>query len=193
MNSYIWLIVFLIGNFKLYLLESAVDIYGKLLIAVFSFLAPSMTLLMGIFGAEITMYRKKNEDFLKQSEDLLTNASSLPGTSNENKISFIRDRIKNLDLIKKEMERDHNLLSPKRQVKRVFMPLLLSTVLLIVYYYINEEHLKVLVFIRIDHLSLFLSFCLLLYAIVVLWQIFCKIIEVKSFGEIGNKRKMLLI
>lgn len=174
-------------------MESAIDIYGKLLIAVFSFIAPSMTLLMGLFGTGIMMYRKKNEDFLRQSEDLLTNAGSLPGTSNENKISFIRDRIKNLDLIKKEMERDNNLLSPKRQVKRVFMPLLLSTVLLIVYYYINEEHLKVRASIRIDHLSLFLSFCLLFYEIVVLWQIFCKNIEVKNFGEIGNKKEMLII
>jgi hypothetical protein len=168
-------------------LESAVDIYGKLLIAVFSFIAPSMTLLIGLFGTGITMYRRKSEDFLKQSEDLVTNPGNLPGTSNDKKIGLIKDRIKNLDLIKKEMERDNNLLSPKRQVRRIFMPLLLSTVLLIVYYYTNEEDLKGLAFVRIDRLSLFLSFGLLFYVITVLWQIFCKIVEVKCVIEIENK------
>lgn len=89
-------------------MESAIDIYGKLLIAVFSFIAPSMILLIGLFGTGITVYRKKNEDFLRQSEDLVTNPGNLPGISNDKKIGLIKDRIKNLDLIKKGMERDHN-------------------------------------------------------------------------------------
>lgn len=189
-NNYLYLICcFLCENLSCVLLESAIDIYGKLLIAVFSFIAPSMTLLMGLFGTGITVYRKKNEDFLKQSEDLVTNPGNLPDTSNDKKIGLIKDRIKNLELIKKGMERDNNLLSPKRQVRRIFMPLLLSTVLLLVYYYLNEENLKTLAIVRIDHLSLFLSFCLLFYVIVVLWQIFCKIVEVKVFVEIENKEK----
>ena len=169
-------------------MKEAIDIYGKFLIAIFSFVAPAMTLLIGLFGGSISKYRAINEEMSLQLENFIMNVrpDDMPGDDNRAKIKSFKQNLKQNENQQKTASKDTRLLSAKRQVRRIFIPLLLSVVCLIIYHLINPNDI-LLPIATIGNLFLLISILLLSYALYAVWQVFCMIIQVKEKMEKESK------
>lgn len=165
-------------------MKDAVDIYGRFLIAIFSFVAPAMTLLIGLFGIGIAKYRTQNEKIAKELENFIMDISpkDMPGADSQTKIKAYEDNLRRNKDQQKKAARNTRLLSPKRQLRRIFIPLLLSTIFLIVYHLTKPNDLIPSIK-TIPFLCLFVSLTLLVYGLVAVWQVFCKIIDVRAAME----------
>jgi len=179
-------------------LKEAIDIYGKFLIAIFSFVAPAMTLLIGLFGGSISKYRAINVEMSTQLENFTMNVrpDDMPGVDNKTKLKSFKDNLKRNENQQKTYSKDTRLLSAKRQVRRIFIPLLLSVVCLITYHLLNpNDSLEPIV--AMCNLFLIVSILLLSYALFAVWQVFCMIIQVKEAMEkeskVGRKEEKALI
>ena len=148
-------------------MKELVDLYAKLLIGTFSFIGPSFTLFIGLFYGQLERLLKEYDTQLKTFLKIA-------------EVEPIKDAIKKIEKAKKTH-------SPTRQVKRVFIPLLLS-IFFICFYYFQHSHFWTLKYewIRISTISV--SVTLFLYSILGLWQIFCIIIEAKKSEEESKKR-----
>jgi hypothetical protein len=165
-------------------LKDAIDLYGRLLIAIFSFVAPAMTLLIGLFGGGLSRYRKRNEEISKQLENLiLIKPNDVQGVDNKQKIEGLKASISLLEKQKKVADKDERLLSGKRQVIRIFIPLILSTLFLTNYYVLRSSYLQMVETFWYKLITLSLSLTCLVFTLLVVRQVFNKIIEVKELIE----------
>jgi hypothetical protein len=169
-------------------LKEAIDIYGKFLIAIFSFVAPAMTLLIGLFGGNISKYRAINEEMSVQLEDFIMNVrpGDMPGDDNKDKIKSFKKNLKENEDQQKAASKDSRLLSAKRQVRRIFIPLLISVICLMIYHLINPNDILFPI-LTTGNLFLTISILLLSYALFAVWQVFCMIIQVKEKMEKESK------
>lgn len=166
-------------------MKEFIDLYAKLVIGTFSFIGPSFTLLISLFFPALQKSREKHNSQIKNLK-LLIQAKM----ANSNNLA-LDIKVANDIVIRKidENKRELNLLSPKRQVRRLFFSLL-SAILFIGLYYFQHSHFWTYdcqaftigcQTIRIATIALSgISFC---YTLLVLWQIFCTIIRIKSEEE----------
>lgn len=160
-------------------MKEIIDIYSKIVVATFGFIGPSFTLLISIFIEAIEKARIKSEQQLKTLQSLYQDLNNKDGADIEKEFKKI---LKENTKHKRQIQNESNLLNPKRQIKRVFIPLILSLILIGLYYFINTEHctfndsweyiLKII--------SLVLSGICFLYCLFVLWQILNMVIDSKQ-------------
>ena len=141
-------------------MKEFIDLYAKLVIGTFSFIGPSFTLFISLF------YKASEQAKLKHEERLRV----LVTIANHNK--QIKALISN-------NEKEIKLLSPKRQVVRLFGSLLIS-LSLICFYYFQKSHFWYWKYEILRAGTLLISGAFFLYCLWVLWQVFCIIIEAKS-------------
>ena len=152
-------------------MKETIDLYAKLVIGTFSFIGPSFTLLISIFYNAI---RKAHEKHESQSVTLQKVQSILANNENFKNSLAAFNRAKT-----RENKRELNLLNPKRQVRRLFGSLLIA-ILLIGFYYFQHSHFGSFGNETIRIITISLSGVSFLFSLMVLWQIFCTIIRVKS-------------
>lgn len=160
-------------------MKELIDIYAKILVATFGFIGPSFTLLISIFVESIQKSRIIYEQQIK-TFDVLTEAASIKSLNLED-AKALKFSLKQTKKQKEKAQKELNLLNPKRQIRRVFLPLILSLVFIGIYYY---EHTKYCDFVNpfVSNLIywLIISAICFLYSLFVLRQILETVIEAKQ-------------
>ena len=158
-------------------MKEIIDIYSKMLVATFGFIGPSFTLLISIFVEAIESARVSHEQQLKTINSLTRENIN---NSDKDIEKEMRSSLKELTKKKKKIQSELNLLDPKRQIKRVFIPLIFSLLLLGGYYFQQTSHCP----IENTHYSrvawLIFSGLLFLYCLFVLSQIIFTVIDAKQ-------------
>jgi len=166
-------------------MKKFIDLYAKLVIGTFSFIGPSFTLLISLFFPALEKSREKHNSQIKNLQRLIK--AKMAKSDNLALDIKMANVIFNSKI--EENKRELNFLSPKRQVRRLFISLL-SAILFIGLYYFQHSHLWTYdceafmincQAIRIATIALSgISFS---YTLMVLWQIFCTIIRIKLEEE----------
>lgn len=150
-------------------MKETIDLYAKLVIGTFSFIGPSFTLFIPMFY----------QAFEKSSENHKNKLKVLISLSSQN-----RDIKK---LIRKN-EREINFLKPRRQVRRLFIGLFASLILISFYYFQHSTFWPYKSQI-LRGVTVFTSGIFFVHCLRVLWQVFCTIITLKSEEEKDKARR----
>ena len=164
-------------------MKEVVDLYAKLVIATFSFMGPSFTLLIPLFYKAIQFSKRKHESRLK----FLTEIIKLNADGGDVKrITSASDELKQLDKKNKKELKEFN---PKLQAKKIFIGLIISIIMIEGYYFQGSHFIKVRS-AWIDVCLLIISLLSFTYSITILWQVFCTIIQAKmDEQELDFERK----
>ena len=172
-------------------LRDIIDLYSRVIIGVLGFVAPAITLLIGVFADGIDLHRKKKVDKVKHLNFIMQDShNKIKGQSRE-KTSHLRQSIRKNDEQKSTLQKEINLLSPKRQVIRVFGSLTLSLILILVYDLLVMYNFSNGIF-TFKAAVLATSVMVFSYSLFCLWQIFCIIIDlnhIDSAEALGKHKK----
>jgi len=159
-------------------MNEIIDIYSKIVVATFGFIGPSFTLLISIFIEAIEKARIKNDQQLSTIETLYDDLyNQKEGKDMEKEMKLI---LKKNSSYKKEIIKESNLLNPKRQIKRVFLPLIVSLFFISLFYLQKTIYCPIKVNSLSKGITLLLSLVSFSYCLFVLWQILNMVIEAKQ-------------
>ena len=153
-----------------------------MIIAVLGFVAPAITLLIGIFTEGIDKHRKRNVEKVRHLDNLMSQSHKKIKGQTQDSRNTVLESFKKHNVQKLKAQRDINLLSPKRQVIRIFGSLILSILMLLVYYILRLPHFNTDMFLY-KSISVVFSLFFFEYSIFSLWQIFCMIIDLKAIDS----------
>ena len=163
-------------------MKDIVDLYSRIVIGILGFVAPAITLLIGVFADGIDLHRKKNVAKAKHLDSLMEeNHKKIKGES-KGKASHLVETNRKHGIQKARVQRDINLLSPKRQVIRVFGSLIFSLSLVMVYDFIALYFKNTTILIS-QIIILSISLLVFIYSLFCLWQIFSLIIDLKHIDS----------
>ncbi len=172
-------------------MKDIIDLYSRVIIGILGFVAPAITLLIGVFADGIDIHRKKKVDKVRHLTDLMQDShKKIKGQTKANAI-HLRQSIRRHDEQKSTLQKEINLLSPKRQVIRVFGSLIMS-LLFIVGYDVLVIYNFPSGFLTLKSAALVASVLLFTYSLFCLWQIFCIIIDLKHIDladALGKHKK----
>lgn len=115
-------------------METALDIYTKLLLAFISFTAPVIVFLLSVFSDGIGIIKKNIAEKEKQFGKLITGMG-------QSSLNEVEENVKKLRKEEKANKRTLNLLNPKRQIIRIFLMLTASLLFLVAYGIIKDHSL----------------------------------------------------
>jgi hypothetical protein len=122
--------------------DSFLDIYSKLLIALISFTAPLITLILSIPGQDLTKFKQRQYEELKQSVSLL-NIDTDKFKSSQSVTTLIDSSFKGLKMQAEKIEKTLQLLNPKKQIVKIFTSLGVSLLFLIAYKFNPDKLLNI--------------------------------------------------
>lgn len=155
-------------------MKEIIDLYSKILIGAFSFIGPSFTLLIPIYYQGML---RSNERHIETVGNLymvfldMKNAQ-VPGNQQPLKIDEYRNLLRKY---KKEMQ----LLNPRRQIRRLFAGLFLA-ITFVSFYHFFHWYFWTVNSLVLQGSMLCLSAVSFGYCLVVLWQIFCTLVNIKA-------------
>ncbi|KRB55908.1 hypothetical protein [Flavobacterium sp. Root186] len=160
-------------------MKEIIEIYSKIVVATFGFIGPSFTLLISIFIDAIEKARIKNDQQLETIKSLYDDAYVKNKDNIEEEMTKI---IKENKKHKKQIIKESNLLNPKRQIKRVFIPLILSLFFISLYYFARTNYclLDLPFIIVLKCVAIIISGICFSYCLFALWQILNMVIEAKQ-------------
>lgn len=120
-------------------MKEVVDLYAKLVIGTFSFMGPSFTLLISLFYKAIEKSKQKHSSKMKN----LKEAISKPLSQDEDFSRQIAITNRQLKKLERTNKTELNLLSPKRQVVRLFTCLLIAIFFIELYYFQNTHFWRI--------------------------------------------------
>lgn len=153
-----------------------------MIIAVLGFVAPAITLLIGIFTDGIDKHRKRNVDKVRHLDDLMSQSHKKIIAQNKDSSDSVLETFKKHHVQKMKAQRNINLLSPKRQVVRIFGSLILSIMMILVYTVFRLPNFHSDMFLY-KLISIIFSVIFFGYSVFCLWQIFCIIIDLKAIDS----------
>ena len=175
-------------------MKDIIDLYSRIIIGILGFVAPAITLLIGVFADGIDLHRKKKVDKVRYLDDIMLESHNKIKGQTKDKNAHLFQSIRKHGKQKSTLQKEINLLSPKRQVIRVFGSLILSLILVAVY-----DTLVIYSFpsgfLSLKAAALVASISIFTYSLYCLWQIFCIIIDLKhidSAETLGRPKKELL-
>ena len=154
-------------------LKELVDLFAKLVIAVFSFIGPSFTLFIALFSGQL---QKADEEFNSR----LSNLNLAAGARQIDKIKL------EIDKIEKERKRQN----PMVHIKRIFGALLLSICCIAFFYFQHSHYWSYKDWWWLRWGTIFASILLFLYSLYAFWALFIIIIDAKKEEE-AEKRRIL--
>lgn len=114
-------------------MDGFIDIYSKLIISILSFIAPVIVYLLSVFSEGITIIRRKTNEEKSQILNLLK-MQVQSASFNSRDLDASNKALKGLDLNNGNRT---NLLNPKKQIVRIFTPLFLALVFIMIVKLIN--------------------------------------------------------
>lgn len=115
-------------------MEGLLDIYTKLIIAIISFIAPVIVFMLGIFTEGIPIVSRRSEEESRQIRKLLGLSFSNQKTNSK----ILEKSIKQLKKVESKNSRRIKLLTPGRQIYRIFSSLLLALLLMMCYHVVKD-------------------------------------------------------
>lgn len=164
-------------------LHDFIEIYIKLVIAIVSFIAPLIVALLSVFSDGVGVMREKINAKTQGIARLLHDQTKGGGHFDNDQVN---KSTKALTEAQGENQTIGNLLNPKRQIKRVFIPLI-GSLFFIMLSKLNEASLVITYRDWVYIVLLSLSFVCTVLSILVLKQIAWKVIETKD--EISRREK----
>lgn len=161
-------------------MEQAIQLFGFLILAFLGVAAPILVILLSVFEEGRSKLTTQYENERSQSEkNIKEQLKKLAGTE-ETDVTEINQSLKSLEINKKTAEAKLSYLNPKKQIFRLFIPLLLSFLGVI---------LAILTKANVDYVRLYIAISLIcfVYSIVVLWKLLGIIIEVKKIIDDDKK------
>lgn len=165
-------------------MKDIVEIYIRMIMAVFGFVAPSFTLLLSIFFEGIEASRKKHKEQIQRMDKLIK--ESIQDKSGTGLAKAVKESNYQYEKQRKETQAELNLLNPRRQIRRIFIPLMGALICVGGYHLERMPQIKTPEWVKA--FSLAASLLLFLYVLIVLWQLFSVIIQIKESAG-SEKRK----
>lgn len=154
-------------------MEQAIQLFGFLIIAFLGVAAPILVILLSVFEEGRLKLTTQYENERSQSEKNIKEQLKKLAETEETDVTEINQSLKSLKINKKTAEAKLSYLNPKKQIFRLFIPLLLS---------FSGVILAILTKANVDYVRFYIvvSLICLAYAIVVLWKLINIIIEVRK-------------
>lgn len=153
-------------------MEQAIQLFGNLILAFLGVVAPILVILLSISREGISKLTIQYENEKSQSEKNIKEQLKRLAEAEETNVTEIEQSLKSLKAIKKTAEIKLSYLNPKRQVLRLFIPLLIS-LLGVILAILNKSNIYYAI------LSIAVSSICFAYAMVALWKLLDIIIEVR--------------
>jgi hypothetical protein len=157
-------------------MKEVIDLYAKLLIGTFSFIGPSFTLLISLFYTAFQQSQNRHRQRLNNLK--LATTQNLTG-DNQPFTEQIEETNKELKKLIRQNHKELQLLNPRRQVRRLFISLF-GSIILVGFYYFQNSHFWLHNNEKLRIGTIITSGLCFVYCIRVLWQIFCTIIVIKT-------------
>lgn len=161
-------------------MKEAIQLFGFLVLAVLGFVSPIIVLLLSMFREGIRKLAAQYESERTQSEKNINAQLRKMGRSKTTDDSAIESSLKELRSIKKTAEAKLSYLDPKKQVIRLFIPLILALLGVALTLLLIETSIYYRFF-------LLLSFTAFAYTVVVLWKLIDIITEVRKIIDTDRK------
>lgn len=171
--------------------DKAMDLVGKLIIAVIGFIAPFTTLLFSIFHEGISILRTKFETEVSKHSDTLKEEMTKQLSLKGEELKQIKNKISDLEKKKKAGENKIRSLDLKIQIQYLFSFLFISLIFICVHYYLVDK-LSAQYCIDWAYYNFAIScLCFISFSIGILrlWKLICILIDVKTEIEAKNKKK----
>jgi len=176
------------------LLQYILDIYVRLIIAVFGFIAPAVTLLMPILSGKISEFRRLIEEEQEVSkqisnsliEEYKSSLSSVPDSALKEELNrtvkkHVASRTKQFNVNLRKLEKNTKRLNLKWQIKNIFGFLILSLIFVMIAhstvddFKYKEAAIDKWFYISIG--SLILSVSAFAYALFRIWTLICIVVN----------------
>lgn len=188
--GYIITLLWVLGaSFFITYSEKAIEIYGKLIIALLGFVAPSVGLMITLFHEGFVKLKKNyNEKIEKAEQELAQFIKKREGISGTEALKELKKNINELEKSKAGYEKKLSQVDIKKQIKKLFVPLFGALFLVCIYYH-------TLYFYQVkdafEGLYSIVSCSVFLFTIslITLWSLLCILIEVKEVIEISKNEK----
>ena len=167
-------------------MEQALTLYAFLILSIMSISSPILVLLLSVFSAGTSLVKEESENQKTKAEDNLKDSIENKDEIDE---KIIDQRLKELKVIKRIAVRNLFYLDPKKQILLIFLPLLISFILILLSsIFISSP----MIFYSLIILSVFLF----LYVLLPLWRVFSLVVKVRKAQhtkEIENQKKVIEI
>jgi hypothetical protein len=154
-------------------MKEVLDLYSKLLIATFTFIGPSFTLLIPIFYAAFLRSKANHQEVLSILQAIHIE------TIRDDRLRGLTNGYQRAQKLINQNRKEIRLLNPRRQVKRIFFTLVLAIVLML-FYYFQASEFWVWKIKSLKIVTLVLSIASFVSCVLILWQLFCTIIKIKQ-------------
>lgn len=161
-------------------MEQAIQLFGYLILTVLGFVLPIMAILLSVFREGLSKLAAQYESERAHSEDNIKAQLQKMAKGKTTDESAIQRSLKELRFIKKTAEAKLSYLDPKKQVIRLFVPLIFAFLGVIVTLLLVETNIYYCFFLLISLIGF-------AYAIVVLWKLIGIIIEVRKIIDTDRK------
>lgn len=157
-------------------MELAIELFGYLILTVLGFVLPVVAILLSIYHEGLSKLAQQYKTEVSQSEENLKTIAKAKKTD----LEALQQSIKELESTKRKARNKLSYLNPRKQIIRLFIPLVLAFLAVVVTSILIGTNL---------YYSLFLLISLtgFVYALIVLWNLINIIVEVK--GTIDAEKK----
>lgn len=161
-------------------MELAIELFGYLILTVLGFVLPIVAILLSIYQEGLSKLAQQYETEFSQSENNLKEQIQEMAESTGTDTAGIKQSIKKLESIKKRARIKLSYLNPRKQIVRLFIPLVLA--------FLGVVATSILVASNVYFsLLLLISLMAFVYALLVLWNLVGIIVEVR--GLIDTEKK----
>lgn len=153
-------------------MEQATQLFGYLILTALGFVLPVMSILLSLFHQGMEKLAGQYEAERTQSETNIKEQLKKMSEAKDIDESAIKQSIKELESIKKTAENKLSYLNPKKQIARLFIPIVIAFLGVLVTLFLATIS-------RYFFLLLLLSIVSFIYAVVALWKLISIIVEVR--------------
>lgn len=161
-------------------MDQAFQLFGFLILAFLGMVAPILVVLLSMFREGVLKLSKKSENERAQSEENIKQQLAQLGEAEETDEKAIKASLKELKTIRKTAKTRLSYLNPKMQMLRLFLPLMISFLGVILAGLVKDNTYYM-------SLSITVSLISFVYVIVALWTLLGVLVEVKEFIDDDRK------
>jgi hypothetical protein len=159
-------------------MEKLIEIYAFFLLTILGFIVPTFAILLTLFHDGLAKLAQQYQNERNQTEKKLTTQLQKAGDSESLNVKEIEQTIKELKLVKKTADAKLSLLSPKKTILRIIIPLAIAFVSLLPSFFLLSIY---------TYVASCLSLLFVGYVFVQFWKLLDILVEVKSQIDLETK------
>jgi len=162
-------------------MEQAIQLFGYLILTFLGFVVPIVGISLSVYQGGISKLIEQYKNERKQTGEKLQSQLKKIDTTDDKNITELKKTLVELEGIKKTAEDKIKNLDPKRQILKLFIPLIISFLGVGISFLIPKYDL-------FYYLALLISAVSFLYALYVLWNLLTLIAEIKKTIDDDRER-----